>query len=65
MRLGRAVAASACVPGVFAPLKLTAPYVQPVDVRLVDGGAYDNQSTVAFLAANCNVLIMRDAAGQP
>jgi predicted acylesterase/phospholipase RssA len=64
MRLGRAVAASACVPGVFAPLKLTAPYVPPVDVRLVDGGVYDNQGTVALLAANCNVLIVSDAAGQ-
>jgi predicted acylesterase/phospholipase RssA len=62
--LGRAVAASACVPGVFAPLQLSAPYEQPIDVRLVDGGVYDNQGTVALLAANCNVLIVSDAAGQ-
>ena len=64
MRLGRAVAASACVPGVFSPLQLAAPYERPIDVRLVDGGVYDNQGTVALLAANCNVLIVSDAAGQ-
>lgn len=64
IRVGRAVAASACVPGVFAPLQLTAPYPPPIDVRLVDGGVYDNQGTVALLAANCNVLIVSDAAGQ-
>ena len=62
-RLGRAAAASACVPGVFAPLKLTAPYAPLIDVRLVDGGVDDNQGTVALLAANCNVLIVSDAAG--
>jgi len=64
MRLGRAVAASACVPGVFEPLKLEAPYETPVDVHLVDGGVYDNQGTVALLASNCNVLLVSDAAGQ-
>jgi predicted acylesterase/phospholipase RssA len=64
MRLGRAVAASACVPGVFSPLRLSAPYEPPIDVRLVDGGVYDNQGTAALLAANCNVLIVSDAAGQ-
>jgi predicted acylesterase/phospholipase RssA len=64
MRLGRAVAASACVPGVFDPLKLVASYQTPVSVHLVDGGVYDNQGTVALLAANCNVLLVSDAAGQ-
>lgn len=64
MRLGRAVAASASVPGVFQPLKLEAPYETPVDVHLVDGGVYDNQGTVALLATNCNVLLVSDASGQ-
>lgn len=64
MRLGRAVAASACVPGVFEPMRLEAPYKTPLDVRLVDGGVYDNQGTVALLAANCNVLLVSDASGQ-
>ena len=33
-------------------------------MRLVDGGVFDNQGTVALLAANCNVLIVSDAAGR-
>jgi len=45
-------------------LKLDAPYEKPVDVRLVDGGVYDNQGTVALLASNCNVVLVSDAAGQ-
>ncbi|AMY06926.1 Patatin-like phospholipase [Luteitalea pratensis] len=64
MRLGRAVAASACVPGVFEPMTLDAPYKTPMDVKLVDGGVYDNQGTVALLASNCNVLLVSDASGQ-
>jgi predicted acylesterase/phospholipase RssA len=62
--LGRAVAASACVPGIFKPLELEAPYESDLAVRLVDGGVYDNQGTVSLLAHNCNVLIVSDAAGQ-
>jgi predicted acylesterase/phospholipase RssA len=63
--LGRAVAASASVPGVFSPLNLQAPYKDPeLQVQLVDGGVYDNQGTVSLLASNCNVLLVSDAAGQ-
>jgi predicted acylesterase/phospholipase RssA len=63
--LGRAVAASASVPGVFSPLNLQAPYKDPeLQVQLVDGGVYDNQGTVPLLASNCNVLLVSDAAGQ-
>jgi predicted acylesterase/phospholipase RssA len=63
--LGRAVAASASVPGVFSPLNLQAPYKDPqLQVQLVDGGVYDNQGTVSLLASNCNVLVVSDAAGQ-
>jgi len=65
MSLSRAVAASACVPGVFSPLNLQAPYKDPdLRVQLVDGGVYDNQGTVSLLASNCNVLLVSDAAGQ-
>jgi predicted acylesterase/phospholipase RssA len=64
MALGRAVAASACVPGVFQPLSLEAAYADDLQVRLLDGGVYDNQGTVALLAANCNVVLVSDAAGQ-
>ncbi len=63
-RLGRAVAASACVPGIFAPLRINDAYEEDVDVQLVDGGVYDNQGTVSLLASNCNVLLVSDAAGQ-
>lgn len=63
MRLARAVAASACVPGIFAPLRLDPSY-ETVDVELVDGGVYDNQGVAALLAMNCNVLMVSDASGQ-
>jgi predicted acylesterase/phospholipase RssA len=63
MELGRAVAASACVPAVFAPLEIEGAY-QDVRVHLVDGGVHDNQGTVSLLALNCNVLLVSDACGQ-
>jgi predicted acylesterase/phospholipase RssA len=63
--LGRAVAASSCVPGVFAPLKIDAEYEdQEMRVSLVDGGVHDNQGTVSLLSANCNLLLVSDACGQ-
>ena len=67
VRLGEAVAASACVPGIFDPLSLSGLYergvVQPI-VRLVDGGVHDNQGTSALLEQGCSVLIVSDASGQ-
>jgi hypothetical protein len=63
MELGRAVAASACVPGVFAPLDISGVY-EGIDVQLVDGGVHDNQGTVSLLALNCNVVLVSDACGQ-
>jgi predicted acylesterase/phospholipase RssA len=59
----RAVAASACVPGVFAPLRITNAY-ETVDVELVDGGVADNQGALALLALDCNVVLVSDACGQ-
>jgi predicted acylesterase/phospholipase RssA len=64
MEVGRAVAASACVPGVFAPLEIKNVYQQDVNVRLVDGGVHDNQGTVSLLALDCNVVLVSDACGQ-
>jgi hypothetical protein len=77
VRLGHAVAASSCVPGLFQPLVLDGLYVKPamlddadprqdrpVSVRLVDGGVYDNQGTAALLERGCNVLLVSDASGQ-
>jgi predicted acylesterase/phospholipase RssA len=63
MRLARAVAASACVPFIFEPLKFGKWY-ENVNIELVDGGVFDNQGVVALLAANCTVLLVSDASGQ-
>jgi len=63
VRLGHAVAASACVPGIFDPLSV--PNLYPnLTVRLVDGGVHDNQGTSALLDQGCNVLLISDASGQ-
>lgn len=73
MRLGYAVAASACVPGIFEPLALVDLYERPVPaenekvrplVRLVDGGVFDNQGVAALLEQGCSVLLVSDASGQ-
>jgi hypothetical protein len=64
IELGRAVAASACVPMVFAPLSLGRFYEQNIDVSLVDGGVHDNQGAGALLASGCNVVLVSDACGQ-
>jgi predicted acylesterase/phospholipase RssA len=63
MELGRAVAASACVPMVFEPLVIDGIYPD-IQVQLVDGGVHDNQGTVSLLAMNCNVVLVSDACGQ-
>jgi predicted acylesterase/phospholipase RssA len=63
MELGRAVAASACVPGIFAPLRIDDAY-PGIQVQLVDGGVHDNQGTVSLLAHNCNLVLVSDACGQ-
>jgi len=63
MRLGEAVAASACVPGLFDPLaldKLHEGYL----TRLVDGGVFDNQGVASLLEQDCTVLFVSDASGQ-
>ena len=67
IRLGQAVAASACVPGLFEPLSLSGIYLhdgEPITVRLVDGGVHDNQGVAALLEQGCNVQLVSDASGQ-
>jgi predicted acylesterase/phospholipase RssA len=67
IRLGDAVAASACVPGLFEPLSLSSLYEfegKPVVVRLVDGGVHDNQGIAALLDQDCSVILVSDASGQ-
>ena len=63
LRLGYAVAASSCVPGLFAPLSLDALYPDRT-VCLVDGGVFDNQGTTSLSEQGCSVLFVSDASGQ-
>jgi predicted acylesterase/phospholipase RssA len=70
--LGQAVAASACVPGLFEPLLLDHLYGSTYDpdkpddyvTRLVDGGNYDNQGIASLREQDCTVLLVSDASGQ-
>lgn len=62
-RLGYAVAASACVPGLFDPLVIKDLYPGRT-VRLVDGGVHDNQGVEALLNEGCTFLFCSDASGQ-
>jgi predicted acylesterase/phospholipase RssA len=68
IRLGHAVAASSCVPGLFEPLILDDLYPDEegrrVSVRLVDGGVCDNQGITSLLEQDCTVLLISDGSGQ-
>jgi predicted acylesterase/phospholipase RssA len=73
VRLGCAVAASACVPGLFEPVSFPDLYekkpknenkAEKITVRLVDGGVYDNQGVESLLEQNCTRILMSDASGQ-
>jgi predicted acylesterase/phospholipase RssA len=63
VRLGDAVAASACVPGLFEPLVLDKLY-EGMSVELVDGGVHDNQGIASLIEQECSVMIVSDASGQ-
>lgn len=63
VRLGHAVAASACVPGIFDPLVFPQLYPDRT-VRLVDGGVYDNQGVGSLLEQGCSIMLVSDASGQ-
>ena len=62
-RLGYAVAASACVPGLLEPLELDGLYPGRT-VRLVDGGVHDNQGVDGLLNEGCTLVLCSDASGQ-
>ena len=67
--LSKAVAASACVPGIFEPLGITQLYYdnlkkEKIIPQLVDGGIFDNQGTESLIGNNCTHFIISDAAGQ-
>lgn len=64
--LGEAVAASCCVPGLLDPLCLRGLYHdlegEPVMVRLVDGGVFDNQGLVSLFEEQCTHFVCSDAS---
>jgi NTE family protein len=61
--LGHAVAASACVPGLFHPLAVSSLF-DGVRVELVDGGVHDNQGVCGLLDMDAHRMIVSDASGQ-
>lgn len=63
LRLGHAVAASSCVPGLFEPLALPGLYPART-VQLVDGGVQDNQGVGSLIEQECTVILVSDASGQ-
>jgi NTE family protein len=68
--LAIAVAASACVPGLFQPLAVSGLFEAPdgnsgaLRVQLVDGGVHDNQGVCGLIDTNCRRMIVSDASGQ-
>ena len=61
--LGKAVASSAAVPGIFPPIRINGLY-PGIGVELVDGGVHDNQGIASLLEQDCTVLLVSDASGQ-
>jgi NTE family protein len=61
--LALAVAASACVPGLFHPLSISELY-DGITVQLVDGGVQDNQGVQGLFDENCTHLVISDASLQ-
>lgn len=65
--LGHAVAASACVPGIFPPFSISELYRDensPIRVQLIDGGVHDNQGIEGLLYEGCTRFVVSDAAVQ-
>lgn len=63
LALGKAVAASAAVPGIFHPLAISGLY-EGVRIELVDGGVHDNQGVQGLLDRGCEQLVVSDGSGQ-
>ena len=64
IELGLAVAASACVPGLFTPLAISDLYPEGIRVQLVDGGVHDNQGIQGLIDLECSHFIVSDSSGQ-
>jgi predicted acylesterase/phospholipase RssA len=63
IRLGQAVAASACVPELFEPVTFEGLYPDRV-IKLVDGGISDSQGVSALLEQDCDVILISDGSVQ-
>ncbi len=61
IKLGHAVAASACVPGLFNPLAISELY-NDIQIQLIDGGVHDNQGIEALLEECCEEVVVSDAS---
>jgi predicted acylesterase/phospholipase RssA len=61
--LATAVAASACVPGLFPPIQLKGLF-DGLKVELVDGGVHDNQGVASLIEQECSTILVSDASGQ-
>ena len=59
--LSHAVAASAALPGVFAPIKIDGLYPDDIQLQLVDAGVHDNQGIAGLLTFGCTDFIISDA----
>lgn len=64
LTLSDAVAASACVPALFAPFAIHDLYGEKDVIELVDGGVFDNQGLTALYDGKCTHIICSDASGQ-
>lgn len=62
--ISEAVASSSCVPGLFDPIELENAYIEGENIKLVDGGVYDNQGLASILDEECDIIICSDASGQ-
>ena len=62
--VGRAVAASACVPGIFGPIKLSFQLLDDAvaGIHLVDGGVIDNLGLRPLALVKCRSTLVSDAS---
>jgi NTE family protein len=64
IELGIAVAASACVPGIFPALAISGLYPDGNRIELVDGGVHDNQGVQGLFDMGCTAYVVSDASKQ-
>ncbi len=62
--VGKAVAASAAVPGLFPPVSISGLYGDWDSLQLVDGGVHDNQGIQGLRDRGCTDYLISDASSQ-